>query len=53
MDFKNMKKQYQSYEEWNPNRKHQHKYENGWEESKVKDITEQLLAKTRAANARF
>ena len=53
MDLAKMKGEYQSMEKWNPNKKKLGKYESGWSEDKVNDITQSLLDKTRRAQQRF
>ena len=53
LDFEQMKRTFNGYEQWNPNYNNLKKFEGGYEEQYVQDMTEQLLAKTKAANSKY
>ena len=47
LDFKDMKKQYQRYEMWNPKNRTTKKYVDTFETSKINEMKDQLLEKTK------
>ena len=53
ISFNQMFEEYKHYEKWNPRHKISKKFVRGKEDEEVRDITQQLLSKTRAANSKF
>ena len=53
MDFDRLKEQFKRYETWNPNYTPLSKYEGGYDESYVHDVTAQLIAKTKQATSKY
>ena len=53
LDFTAMKREYQNYEQWYPAKRHEDKYERGYEDTKIKSMMDNLREKSMNRGNKF